>query len=118
NPDRVANRDELEDIIAEVVRSHTAEELAHQLESASIANARMNTMDQLWEHPVLAERGRWRDVPTPGGPIRALLPPADLDGVEPRMDAVPALGEHTSDILAELGRGRAEVERLRAAGVV
>ncbi|MDV7352783.1 CaiB/BaiF CoA-transferase family protein [Rhodococcus oxybenzonivorans] len=103
NPDRVANRDELEKIIAESVQRFTADALAQQLEVASIANARMSTMDKLWDHPVLAQRERWRNVPTPGGPIRALLPPADLGGVEPRMDAVPALGEHTAAILAELG---------------
>jgi len=118
NPDRVENRDELEKIITDAVKRYTADELAQMLESASIANARMNTMDQLWEHPVLAGRDRWRDVPSSGGSIRALLPPADLDGVEPRMDAVPALGEHSDAILAELGRTRAEVERLRSAGIV
>ncbi|MGN5236866.1 CaiB/BaiF CoA transferase family protein [Rhodococcus sp. SJ-3] len=118
NPDRVANRDELEKIIADSVQRHTADELAKQLDMASIANARMNSMDKLWEHPVLAERERWRDVSTPGGQIRALRPPADLDGLEPRMDAVPSLGEHTDGILAELGRGRDDVDRLRSTGVV
>ncbi|MEE2059242.1 CaiB/BaiF CoA transferase family protein [Rhodococcus artemisiae] len=118
NSDRVENRDELEKIIADAVQRHTADELAQQLDTASIANARMNTMDQLWGHPVLAERERWRDVPTPSGPIRALLPPADLEGIEPRMGAVPALGEHSEAILAELGRSRGEVECLRSTGVI
>jgi formyl-CoA transferase len=57
-------------------------------------------------------------VPTPGGPVRALLPPATLGGVPPRMDAVPAVGEHTDAILAALGRSAAEIADLHAAGVV
>ncbi|MBF4478674.1 formyl-CoA transferase [Rhodococcus rhodochrous J3] len=118
NPDRVAHRGELEKIIADIVERYDADELAEQLETASIANARMSTMDQLWEHPVLAERERWREVPAPGGAIRALLPPADLAGVEPRMAAVPALGEHSDAILAELGRSRTEIDRLRSDGIV
>ncbi|TCN53595.1 formyl-CoA transferase [Rhodococcus sp. SMB37] len=118
NSDRVENRDELEKIIADSVQHHTADELAQQLDTASIANARMNSMSQLWEHPVLVERERWRDVATPGGQIRALRPPADLDGLEPRMDAVPSLGEHTDAILVELGRSPVDIEYLRSAGSV
>ncbi|WP_017934987.1 CoA transferase [Nocardioides sp. Iso805N] len=112
NSDRVANRGDLESIIAAGVGAYTSGELEARLEQAGVANARMNTMAQLWDHPVLAERKRWREVATPGGPVEALVPPATLDGVEPRMDAVPALGEHTRAILTELGRTPEEIERL------
>ena len=57
-------------------------------------------MAGLWAHPQLAARGRWVDVSSPIGPIPALLPPGRPDA---RMDAIPALGEHTDAILAELG---------------
>jgi formyl-CoA transferase len=70
-------------------------------------------------HPVLAARGRWRDVPIPGGmTVPALLPPADLAGVMPRMGAVPAAGEHTEPLLAELGYSPAEIQDLRAARIL
>lgn len=118
NSDRVANREDLESIIAAGVGAYSSAELEARLERAGVANARMNTMAQLWDHPVLAERKRWREVATPGGPIEALVPPATLDGIEPRMDAVPALGEHTRAILTELGRTPEEIERLGAKGTV
>ncbi|RHW28552.1 CoA transferase [Nocardioides immobilis] len=118
NPDRVAHRDELEAIIAAAARELTSTDLEARLESAGIANARMNTMDQLWAHPVLAERKRWRDVATPGGVVEALVPPASLDGVEPRMDPVPAVGEHSDTILATLGCTPAEIADLRDAAVI
>ncbi|WP_344046912.1 CaiB/BaiF CoA-transferase family protein, partial [Nocardioides panacihumi] len=118
NPDRVANRDELEAIIADALLAFSSSMLEARLERAGIASARMNSMDQLWSHPVLAERDRWRDVETPGGVVGALVPPATLAGMEPRMDAVPSVGEHTSAILAELGRSSAEIEKLRENAVV
>lgn len=118
NPARVANRGRLEPIIAAAVQRYTADEFAARLDAASIANARMNTMAQLSEHPVLAERNRWRDVLTPGGPIAALLPPANLGGLEARMGPVPGLGEHTDSILAGLGRSAEEIARLRGASVI
>ncbi|WP_216693903.1 CaiB/BaiF CoA transferase family protein [Dietzia psychralcaliphila] len=118
NPDRVAHRDELEPIITEAVKEFTADELASALDEASIANARMNSMDQLWEHPVLTGCDRWRDVVTPGGAIAALLPPASLGGIEARMGPVPGLGEQTDSIVAGLGRSSQEIARLRAASII
>ncbi|MZD07431.1 CoA transferase, partial [Streptomyces sp. SID5785] len=73
------------------------------LEKARIGNARLNSVQDFLDHPVLSGRDRWRTVDTPGGPVRALLPPATPRGVEPRMAPVPAAGEHTDGILAELG---------------
>jgi crotonobetainyl-CoA:carnitine CoA-transferase CaiB-like acyl-CoA transferase len=69
-------------------------------------------------HPQLAGRDRWRQVESPGGPVRAALPPWIGEGPEPRMDAIPALGEHTDAILAELGRSAEDIESLRGSGAV
>ena len=78
----------------------------------------MNDMHEVWEHPQLKARGRWTEVDTPSGPIPALRPPGQVDSFTPRMDAVPALGEHTDAILSELGWDRAAIDRLRDAGAI
>ncbi|MGW3156938.1 CaiB/BaiF CoA transferase family protein [Streptomyces sp. NPDC001089] len=117
-PDRVAHRDALDAIVAGrfgTLGSHEAGEL---LDAAGIANAGVNTVEEFLAHPVLRERGRWRDVRVPGAVVPALLPPVDLAGVDPRMDPVPALGEHTDEILTALGHDPADIAALRADGVV
>ena len=96
----------------------TADEVIARLDAAQIANAHVNDMAALWAHPQLAARSRWRDVGTPAGPVPALVPPGLPDGIDVRMDAVPALGAHTDAILAELGYDAAQVAGLRAAGAI
>ncbi|MBL8334288.1 MAG: CoA transferase [Rubrivivax sp.] len=118
NAARVAARELLRPVIVEAFSAFTATQLAERLERAGIANARVNTMADVWAHPQLAARGRWTQVDTPVGPVPALMPPGLPGGVEPRMDAVPALGQHTEAILAELGLGAADVQALREAGAV
>ena len=117
NSRRTAAREALRAIIVEAFGALTAQELVERLESAGIANARMNDMHEVWSHPQLQARDRWAQVGTPGGPIPALLPPGRADG-EARMDPVPALGEHTDAILAELGHSVAEIAALRAAAAI
>jgi len=89
-----------------------------KLDAADIANARLNTPEEVWNHPQLVARNRWREVQTPAGAIPALLPAASYAGVEPRMDPVPAVGEHTDAILAGLGYSGAEIAALKAAAAV
>jgi crotonobetainyl-CoA:carnitine CoA-transferase CaiB-like acyl-CoA transferase len=117
NPDRVAHRDELESIITTTAAGLSAEELEERLQSAGVAHARMNGVDQLWLHPVLVGRDRWQEIQTPGGPAAALQPPAALAGVDPVIGDVPALGEHNRKILRELGYSAQAIEELIAAGV-
>ena len=114
---RSANREALDREIDAVFAPLTAAAAAERLDAAGIANARLNTVEQFAAHPQLAGRDRWRDVATGAGPIRALLPPATLDGVEPRMERVPALGAQTEPILRELGYDAATVAAWRAAGI-
>ncbi|HPO19700.1 MAG TPA: CaiB/BaiF CoA-transferase family protein [Rubrivivax sp.] len=115
---RTANRQELEALIVASFASLTSEQLIARLDAAQIANARMNDMHDVWEHPQLRARGRWTEVATPAGPIPALLPPGAVDAFTPRMDAVPALGQHTDAILGELGWDAAAIKRLREAGAI
>jgi itaconate CoA-transferase len=112
NGARVANRDELTRIIDDIFGSLDAEDLVARLDAAGIANARLNTAQEFWDHPQLQARDRWREIESPAGPIKALLPPVTMAGTEARMDAVPAVGEHTRAILAELGLSTAEIDGL------
>jgi itaconate CoA-transferase len=117
NSRRVDSRDELRAIIVQAFASLTAAQVVERLDAAQIANARVNTMADVWQHPQLTARNRWREVGSPVGALPALLPPGTWDE-GPRMDAVPALGQHTDAILAELGVCASETAALRAAGAV
>ncbi len=103
NTDRVVHRDELTGIISAVLAELPAAEVEARLEAAGIASARMRTPAEFAAHPQLAARDRWRDVDTPHGPLRALLPPVTAPGRDAAMGPVPALGQHTAAIRAELG---------------
>ncbi len=116
--DRVASRPELNAIIGKRFAELTEPEASRLLSEADVAHARVNEVQGLLDHPVLAGRDRWRQVATPGGPVRALLPPTSLSGVTPRMDPVPAVGEHTDTILASLGYDEERIARLRQDGAV
>ncbi len=105
NTDRVAHHDELTAVIESAFASRTADEVSEALEAAGIANARLRAPAELFGHPQLVARDRWRTVGTPGGEIGALLPPAEIAGVEPVIGRVPALGEHTAALRAEFGGG-------------
>ncbi|MEX3100717.1 MULTISPECIES: CaiB/BaiF CoA-transferase family protein [unclassified Streptomyces] len=118
-PQRVAHREELNAIVARRFAELDSAEVTRELDAAGIANAGVNGVAEFVAHPVLAERDRWRDVTLPGGlAVPALIPPADLAGVAPRMDPVPGVGEHTDAVLAELGYGEAEIGALRGDGVI
>ncbi len=114
NARRVAAREALRQIIVEAFSELSAPQVVERLQQAQIANARVNTMHEVWEHPQLRARGRWRQIGSPVGPLPALLPPGNWDNGDPRMDPVPALGEHTEVILRELGLDADAIEALRA----
>ena len=118
NSRRTAQREALRSIIVETFAALTAEQAIARLDEAQIANARMNDMHDVWQHPQLKARSRWTEVATPAGPVPALLPPGNSDAFEPRMDAVPALGQHTDAILAALGWSADDIATLHHAGAV
>jgi itaconate CoA-transferase len=118
NPRRVKHRRELDATITDAFGSLSAGQVIDRLERAQIANARMNTVQELIDHPQLAERGRWRDVPSPAGDIRMLKPPFNFDGMDVPMGAIPNVGEHTDAILRELGIEDATIAQWRAAAII
>ncbi|MFJ9387785.1 CaiB/BaiF CoA transferase family protein [Nocardioides sp. NPDC101246] len=115
---RVANRAELDVLVAAAFARRTSDEVVDLLDELRIANARINRVADFLDHPVLRERGRWHEVQTPGGPAAALAPPIDIAGLTPLMGDVPALGAHTDALLGELGIEPGAIDQLHADGVV
>ena len=112
NAHRNQNREALQAEILRIFGALTAEQVVQRLEVAGIANAHVNDMAGLWAHPQLEARKRWRTVNTPKGDVPALLPPGLNSAFDYRMDAVPAVGEHTARILAGLGWTQARIDEL------
>ena len=96
----------------------TSEEVISRLDAAQIANARVNDMSDVWTHPQLQQRNRWVTVDSPAGKIPALLPPGISEASDVRLDAVPALGQHTEALLNELGFSTDAIRELREAAIV
>jgi itaconate CoA-transferase len=118
NSRRVENRSALHEEIDAIFSALSLDEIVARLESAQIAYARMNSMEGFLDHPQLTARACWQDIDSPAGPIAALVPPTRIGGVEPVMGSVPALGEHSDRILAEIGFDADAIARFRAQGVV
>jgi len=118
NARRNEHRDALKAIILHTFSSMTSAQVASKLDQAQIANARMNSMADLWQHPQLKARDRWRQVATPVGDIPALLPPGRISSFDYRMDAVPGVGQHTQAILRELGLGESDITAMQLADAI
>ena len=115
---RVESRAALHALIVDAFAALSAEHVVARLDDAQIANARVNTMADVWQHPQLRARGRWTEVQTPVGAVPALWPPGVPAAFDPRMDPVPSLGEHSASILAELDYGAEQIARLRDEGAI
>jgi crotonobetainyl-CoA:carnitine CoA-transferase CaiB-like acyl-CoA transferase len=115
---RNEKRVELLAIIDQCFKTLSTEQLIARLEKAQIANARLNDMHDLWKHEQLQARNRWTQVETPAGSIPALLPPGLNNSYEYRMDAIPAVGQHTESILQEIGLNDSNIAEMRASGAI
>jgi len=118
NARRNEHREALKAIILAAFTGMSTSEVTRKLDEAQIANARMNGMAELWAHPQLKARERWRQVGSPVGDIPALLPPGRVSSFEYRMDPVPAVGQHTHAILRELGQGDDDIAALQETGAI
>jgi crotonobetainyl-CoA:carnitine CoA-transferase CaiB-like acyl-CoA transferase len=118
NSGRVENVEELREAIEGAFEKLSADEAIERLEAAKIANARIRTMQEFIEHPQLKARDRWREVGSPAGPLRVLLPPVTMREVESDMKPIPEVGEHTDAILNELGLDYGRISDLRESGAI
>ena len=118
NPKRVELRAELRAIVLEVFAQLSAAQVIHRLEAAQIANARLNTMADVWQHEQLLARGRLAEVASPTGPMPVFRPPALPASFEPQLGSIPAVGAHTDALLDELGYTPDEIAALHASGAV
>ncbi len=117
NSKRVENGEDLDEAIKGAFKNLSTDEAISRLEEAGIANARMRTVQEFVDHPQLEARDRWREVDSPVGPLRALLPPITTPDYEAAMRPIPAVGEHTTKILEELGLQPAEIASLRGEAI-
>ena len=115
---RQANREALYALIEETTKQLTGAELTARLEAGDIAFAEMRSIQGFVDHPQLKERNRFREIASPAGPLWALLPPANLEGIEPSMGPIPEVGAHTDAILRELAYSADDIARLHEAGAV
>jgi crotonobetainyl-CoA:carnitine CoA-transferase CaiB-like acyl-CoA transferase len=115
---RVKNRPALDAAMQEVFGTLTAAEIIARLETAQIANARLNTVQEFVEHPQLKARERWTTVDSPAGPLPALFPPVTIEGVETAMNEIPRLGQQSEAILAELGFSAEIIESWRREKII
>ena len=115
---RNEHRAEMNALIESVFAGMTAAGVVEKLESAGIANARLNTMQEFWDHPQLEARNRWREVDSPAGPLDAMISPLNIAGMEPDIGPIPGVGQHTQSVLAELGYAPADIAALAKEGAV
>jgi itaconate CoA-transferase len=118
NAARVRNRSALHDAIDSAFAALSTSDVIARLAAARIAYARMNSVDDFVAHPQLLARDCWRDIGSPVGTVRAMVPPVRIDGIEPVMGDVPAVGQHTEAILHELGIEASVVNAWRKEGII
>ena len=118
NSKRNARREEIFALIDKVFSTLTTEQLVEKLDAAGIANAHLNSPEEVWRHAQLQARDRWREMGSPKGKLPTLLPPATHDSFEAHIGAVPEIGEHTENILLELGFTEEEITELRLANAI
>jgi crotonobetainyl-CoA:carnitine CoA-transferase CaiB-like acyl-CoA transferase len=99
---RVRNRTDLEALIEGALAMVPADQVEDRLAQADVPFGRLNDVQGLLDHEQLLARDRWWDVSSPTGVVRTIRPPFNIDASPTVPGAVPALGEHTAQVLEEI----------------
>jgi itaconate CoA-transferase len=115
---RRANREALTALIEDCFSDKSSVDVAALLDRAGIANGRLNEPIDVWNHVQFSARDKWREINTEAGPVRALLPPFSFTDEAAAMGDVPAVGQHTDEVLSEIGFTPQRIAAMRAAGAL
>jgi len=115
---RRENRVTLTALIEDYFGTMTSLEVVKKLDDNGIANGRLNEAKDVWDHVQFSSRGKWREINTEAGPVRALLPPFEFTDQEAVVGDVPALGQHTNEVLVELGYTPAQIAAMHENGAI
>jgi formyl-CoA transferase len=120
NPQRVIHRKELIPIIAEKMKERTSDEWLEELDKLKIPCGPINTLDRVFSDPQVQARGMVVEVPHPkAGKIKLVASPMKFSLTPCTIERhPPLLGEHTEEVLKELGYSDDEIKSLREKGVI
>jgi crotonobetainyl-CoA:carnitine CoA-transferase CaiB-like acyl-CoA transferase len=120
NASRVRNNAALSPLLAERFRDFTKGELTAALDAAGVPCGPINTIPQLFEDPQVVHRRMLRRLPHPAaGTVQQVVSPMNFAEAPLSFHrAPPLLGQHTAEVLAEIGLGGADIEALASRGVV
>lgn len=117
---RIEHAAELHAILKEEFARRLAEQLELQLTSAQVPAAMVRTIGQITDHPHARERGILVNAAVPGrdDPIELMRGAPKLAGAADEVGSVPALGQHTEDVLLDAGLSSDQIAELQKAGAV
>src|SRR5207247_2392558 len=120
NVERVKHRAELEQTVGDAIAGHDREVLLKRLDEAGVPATPVNTVDQVLNDPQTATRSVIRRMNHPAlGDIPVVGMPIAFSGIDPGIRRhAPRRGEHTDEVLAEIGYSEAEIAALRGGKVV
>ena len=121
NPGRVAQRDVLVPLLAEMVKAHTRAHWIACLEAVGVPCGPINDIADVFDNPQVKARGLAFELPHPSaGTVKLVRSPMRLSATPPRAElAPPLLGQHTDEVLRDiLGHSAARIAALRAQGVL
>jgi formyl-CoA transferase/CoA:oxalate CoA-transferase len=120
NKDRVAHREELVALIEEALAARTSAQWAEVLNEAGVPSGPINTVPEALAHPQVLAREMVVEVEHPqAGPLSMLGSPVKLSAQPPAVrSAPPRLGEHTDEVLTELGLSPEEIAAMRDEGAI
>jgi formyl-CoA transferase/CoA:oxalate CoA-transferase len=120
NPSRVKNRQALHEVIEALTKRRSVKDNVSALRGVGAPCSEVNNVAQAISHAQVQAAGMMVDLPVPGGPShRVVALPLSTEGRRSSARrAPPALGEHTEQVLLEIGMSRDEIEAMRKRGIV